>query len=351
YVGTNEKGIGHYEIVMLDGFADDFSDADGVNFLSFGQAQLLAQDKVKPSGPLTVRKAMEDYVAFLAANGQDTNDTERRSNVHILPTLGHLEVSALKSATIRNWLAALAKAPTRIRTSTNATTRRTKPIPADPEAIRKRRNSANRILAILKAALNHAFDEEHVKDNSAWGRRVKPFREVNVARLRYLSIAEAQRLLNACEGELRSLVRGALESGARYGELKSLLVSDFNSDAGTLHIRKSKTGKERHIVLTEEGWAFFSEITAGRAGDDFIFLRADGEPWGPSHQSRPVAEANERAKIRPPITFHGLRHTWASHAVMNGTPLMVVATNLGHSDVTMVVKHYGHLAPSYVVDA
>jgi hypothetical protein len=32
---------------------------------------------------------------------------------------------------------------------------------------------------------------------------------------------------------------------------------------------------------------------------------------------------------------------------MNGTPLMVVAGNLGHSDTRMVEKHYGHLAPDY----
>jgi Phage integrase family len=50
----------------------------------------------------------------------------------------------------------------------------------------------------------------------------------------------------------------------------------------------------------------------------------------------------------PPINFHGLRHTWASHAVMNGMPLIVVAKNLGHTTTRMVEKHYGHLAPSYV---
>jgi integrase len=59
-------------------------------------------------------------------------------------------------------------------------------------------------------------------------------------------------------------------------------------------------------------------------------------------------EAVTRAKITPPISFHGLRHTWASHAVMNGVPLLVVAKNLGHSDTHMVEKHYGHLAPSYI---
>jgi len=57
------------------------------------------------------------------------------------------------------------------------------------------------------------------------------------------------------------------------------------------------------------------------------------------------------AKINPPISFHGLRHTWASLAVMAGMPLMVVARNMGHVDTRMVEKHYGHLAPSYIAAA
>jgi hypothetical protein len=35
----------------------------------------------------------------------------------------------------------------------------------------------------------------------------------------------------------------------------------------------------------------------------------------------------------------------------DGTPLLVVAKNLGHSDTWMVEKHYGHLAPSFIADA
>ena len=50
----------------------------------------------------------------------------------------------------------------------------------------------------------------------------------------YLSIAEAKRLLNACEPDFRALVRGALESGCRYSELARLEVHDFNVDVGTL---------------------------------------------------------------------------------------------------------------------
>jgi integrase len=64
-----------------------------------------------------------------------------------------------------------------------------------------------------------------------------------------------------------------------------------------------------------------------------------------------MRETCARAKITPAISFHGLRHTWASHAVMNGMPLTVVARNLGHANTKMVEKHYGHLAQDFVVEA
>ena len=204
---------------------------------------------------------------------------------------------------------------------------------------------------MLKAALKHAYDEGHVANSNPWGRRLAPFEQVDVARVRYLSVAEAQRLLNACALDFRLLVRAGLETGCRYGELIRLEVSDFNADAATLAIRQSKSGKPRHVVLTQEGAAFFGQCTAGRAGSELMFHRDDGSAWARSDQHRPMKEACERGKINPAISFHITRHTWASLAVMNGTPLLVVAKNLGHRDTRMVEKHYGHLAPSFITEA
>jgi integrase len=146
-------------------------------------------------------------------------------------------------------------------------------------------------------------------------------------------------------------VQAALQTGARYGELIRLEVHDFNPDAGTLAVRQSKSGKPRHIVLTDEGVALFRELSAGRNGNEPLIRRAKGSAFRPNDQAIPMAAAVKRARITPPISFHGLRHTWASLAVMNGVPPMVVAKNLGHRDTRMVEKHYGHLAPSYIADA
>ena len=150
--------------------------------------------------------------------------------------------------------------------------------------------------------------------------------------MRYLTVAEAERLINACEPDFRALVRAGLETGCRYGELTRLEVCDFNPDASTLAIRQSKSGKPRHVVLTEEGAAFFRRHCAGRSGHELMFRHGDGGAWQKSEQARPMAEACRARKIKPAISFHILRHTWASLAVMNGVPLLVVAKNLGHTD-------------------
>ena len=99
----------------------------------------------------------------------------------------------------------------------------------DPEVARKRQVSSNRVLTILKAALNQAFRDGNVTSDVEW-RKVAPFKKVERARNNYLSLAEAERLLNVCAEDFRPLVRGALETGARYGELRRLRCGDFNPD-------------------------------------------------------------------------------------------------------------------------
>jgi integrase len=140
----------------------------------------------------------------------------------------------------------------------------------------------------------------------------------------------------------------SLETGCRYGELCALKVSDLDPENSTLVIRHSKSGRPRHVYLTEEGAAFFEALSLGRARDELMVLHADGTPWRPSHQHRPMREACLNARIDPPVSFHSLRHSYASALTKAGVPLQVVASALGHADARMTEKHYAHLAPSHV---
>src|SRR5215211_4909862 len=136
---------------------------------------------------------------------------------HILPALGEVDTARLTTKRIRDWHYALATAPKLVRTKKGAEQRNTKAHDAsDSDAVRRRRSRANRILTVLKAALNHAFSERLIDSDEAW-RRVEPFHDVSKPRVRYLSALECKRLINACEPDFRALVKAAILTGARYG--------------------------------------------------------------------------------------------------------------------------------------
>jgi integrase len=99
--------------------------------------------------------------------------------------------------------------------------------------------------------------------------------------------------------------------------------------------------------LTKDARAFFKGLCAGRAPHEVMLRRADGSAWTTGQQDRPMRAACAKAGIAR-ANFHALRHTFASHAVMDGVSLMIVARLLGHADTKMVEKHYAHLSPDHI---
>ena len=355
------------------GTADDFAESDGALVLNFAQAQVKAREWFDDArslisgdrihrGPLTIKDIWKSYEEDAIRRGMKSVDQTRCTvEAHILPALGSVQVEKLTQVRIERWHSELSLTAARLRSRKGAEPV-FRPEPKTDDEKRARRESANRVLAILKAMLNHAKRQRMTRvSGDAW-REARPFRGTTSARQRFLSPEEAQRLVNVSPSSFRQLVQGALYSGARFGELARLGVSDFNAANGTLFIAQSKSLKSRHIVLTEEGQAFFQSMTAGRRGDEIIFLRDSYEssnwmdakkltrPWRKSEPSRAMDEACELAGLEP-MTFHELRHTYASGLVNRGVPLAYVAAQLGHSDTRMVEKHYGHLAPSAMADA
>lgn len=340
--------------------ADDCSDANGVSVLTYDQAVDACrawQDECtqvaagKPTGLYTVDDTFSRYETLLERAGRISAATNARSKYEasIKPKLGKKEAGKITTEQFEDWRDGIVKAPRRLRTKSGEPPKFRKP-DISPEGLRRRQASANRVWTTLKAALNVSFRDGRIASDAAW-KRVKAFHAVDGVRLDYLAIAETARINNAADQEFRPLLQAGLLTGGRYGSIAELTVGDFNPDAGTVAFRTRKgkgTVKVYHCHLTPEGVAFFKAACARRAGTSaLIFTHTDGRPWKAGDQLRPMKEAVERARIGRSITFYHLRHTWASHAVMNGTPLMVVAQNLGHSDTRMVERHYGHLAPGY----
>jgi integrase len=285
---------------------------------------------------------MADYLKWYAIHRRSLDQTRIAVQAHILPIFGRRQVATLTARQIREWHEGLAQTPARLRSKSGPKAKDF----SGPETKRKRKATANRLLTVLKAALNFGFSEGRVQTDLAW-RRVRPFRGVEAAKVRYLDDEQAGQLLNACDPEFRDLVRAALLTGCRYSELVSLKVEDYKPDARALQVRVSKSSQARHVYLSDQAAAFFEARVANRRGGETLLPRSDGTPWGRGHQSRRMSLACKAAGIEPEISFHILRHTYASHYLMNGGSLPALAAQLGHGDTRMTIKHYGHLGDSW----
>ena len=155
------------------GEADDMQDADGVEVLTFAQAQSkastwftartreavqVAGGEMPQVGPYTVRDAMRDYLADAKRRGmKGLLITTQTTNAHILPILGDLSVSKLTRRRIEEWHQSLAESPRRTTGRKDDEESTQVPVlPLGDEARRKRKVTANRILTVLRAALNFA---------------------------------------------------------------------------------------------------------------------------------------------------------------------------------------------------
>ena len=339
------------------GTSDDTLEADGIEVLSHSQALTAArkwceeqakEERGTSSTPnYTVGDALREYLEWFAIHRKSLGRTKNVIDSHILPQLGRLPITKLTADRIRKWHEKLATTPPRVRSGIGKSISY-RQVPDDLDHRRKRKVSANKALNSLRAALNLAFREGRTTSDIEW-KRVKPFRNVDDAKVRFLDGDECRRLIGASDPDFRQLLEAALFTGCRYGELTALRCQDFNADSGTIFIQESKSGKPRHVPLNDEGLEFFSNLSAGRDDGELVFQRADGKQWGRSHQKRRMDAAAAKAGLRD-VSFHILRHTYGSALAMQGVPMGVIAAALGHADTRITEKHYAALAPNYVAE-
>jgi integrase len=314
------------------GFADDHDEADGHRFLDYWQAQERAKIAARRQGgapgaePLPVRLAAETYLDWLTAkNPRTAADTRGRLNLHFLRKFGDQSILSLTKTMLDKWLASMvAKSD-------------------DPERTRQSKDSANRVLSMVKALLNHAMRDQSngLTNDSAW-RFVKPFHGVSKPRdIRYTN-EEVRRLVdNAGDIALANLITGAYLTGARYGELAEARNSHFDARTKTLRVNVGKTGT-RTIILQTSAADLFKRLAASRSPEDFLFVRTDGSRWKRSDQTRPTKDALKMAGLPLDGSIYALRHTYVSHAIEGGVPLNVIAENCGTS-VRMIEKTYAKI--------
>lgn len=201
---------------------------------------------------------------------------------------------------------------------------------------------ANRTVQLLRQVLNFAVACGHIVANPACA--IEPNRRTPLTR--FLSREEVHRLHRALDRnagrsastrQQADIIRLLLLTGCRKNEILSLRWSEVHPDA--LALADSKTGP-RKVPLNAKAQAVLARQPRGAS--PFVFP-------SPRDSSRPrtsdltLWDTVRREADLEDVRLHTLRHTVASHAVMNGVPVPVVSRLLGHANVQMTLR-YAHLA-------
>jgi integrase len=228
--------------------------------------------------------------------------------------------------------------------------------PLDLERLKRYMREAGKSEATVKHALcliRQAFNKAVVW--RLWGGQNPckgvAFPSPNNARQRFLTREEATHLLETLRRRSPQVARIAamsLYSGLRLGEVLCLTWSNINAVNKIIYVQDTKNGTSRPAFITDEIQVVLDGLTVG-SPDELLFPSKTGNQaqWLSKSFRIAVEALGFNKGITDPrerVTFHTLRHTFASWAVIVGVPLYTVGKALGHKTLTMT-QRYAHLAP------
>lgn len=202
--------------------------------------------------------------------------------------------------------------------------------------------TVNRELALLKHAFNLGKREwEWCTKNPVAS--VK-FDKENNRRDRWLRQEEENRLLNASSPWLRDIVVLGLHSGMRLGEILALTWDEVDLFRKTVMVIRSKNGEQRTIPLNTTVLALLKHKYTGRSIQTrLVFHTGTDTMIDQHHLRRAFRRALNQAKITG-LTFHDLRHSFATRLVQAGIDLYKVKELLGHNSI-VTTQRYAHHYP------
>lgn len=197
-------------------------------------------------------------------------------------------------------------------------------------------NTLNHEMAYLKAVFNELIRlGEWTKDNPL--KSIRPLK-LDDPELTYLSTDQINLLLASLAKRRSNALKVAkvcLSTGARWSEAEGLMAGQVKPYRITYN--HTKSGKSRSIPITPE---LYNEIKT----------REEGRLFTGCYDSFTNALRDTGLELPKGQRTHVLRHTFASHFIMNGGNLLTLQKILGHQSIQMTMR-YAHLAPDHLEEA
>jgi site-specific recombinase XerD len=282
--------------------------------------------------PVTHRRGVRwdipvaDGLTYSAGNHVDQRNFKQRLE-ETLPEFGHRIAETITPAELRGWLTEM----TAENEWSNAT--------------------FNRYKAAISKAFKLGIQEGKISHNPA--RLIPQFKEP-LGRVRFLTDEEETRLRGRLTQRPNCIPQFdiALQTGMRKGEQFTVSFDQIDFKQKFIYLNKTKNGSDRFVHLNSEAIRVLEDLKQTHevlklGPDATLFVGRKKVPI--SDPSEWFDNAADEAEIKD-VTWHTLRHTFASRLVMAGVGLKTVQELMGHKTIAMTAR-YAHLSPAHQLQA
>jgi len=164
-----------------------------------------------------------------------------------------------------------------------------------------------------------------------------------------LSREEVGRLLAKVPGlRERAAMEIAYGGGLRLSEVLHLRLSDIDSERMILRVDQGKGKKDRNVMLSPALLETLRAYWRQSRSREWLFPGHRGKrPLHPTVLQRAFKQARQEARITKPVSFHSLRHTFATHLLESGVNVRTIQALLGHRSLG-TTQRYTHVAGDYL---
>lgn len=302
-----------------------------------------ASDKQAKKKQMTMTELCAVYLAEGCSTKKPSTIATDKGRIqrHIIPLLGRKKVHDVSRNDIKRFLQDVANGKTRVNVKTGKSGR---------AIVTGGRGTASRTVGLLGGIMSYALDLDLIESNPVRGIKKFPDKKCNrfLTEKETISLGQAMRaaVLQGVNPAGMAIIKLLIFTGARKGEIQSLLWREVDFDKGFLRLEDSKTG-QKIIPLNAGALEILTELPKFK-NSDYVFPSEDGESYY-------VGVAKVWPKIRAvaglnDVRLQDLRHSFASIAVSSGASLPIIGALLGHRN-TSTTQRYAHLSDNPVRSA
>jgi integrase len=206
-----------------------------------------------------------------------------------------------------------------------------------------KQNTRHDVIGRINACLNYCVREGWIEANPLKGKVTLP----RVQRREAILSAEDQELLvKEATAPFKTFLLAIRETGCRPIELRTARIEDCDLKKGVLRVgnkTRHATGQEERPVFLSSRMIELLKAEIGVRTSGVIFRNAHGEPWTNIALEKRMRRLADQLGMGQEVSLYGMRHRWTSDAInVRGMNPALVALQLGHTDLKMLLKHYLH---------